>query len=198
MIPLIDLLKRGNAPQHRTFADVLLVQAWRAAWLVNAVALATQPYRPTERRPLGAIVDRLQRGFEPEARLNRGQVLFAVAADAATRAIDDDFGTALAALTFVAMSWQKRNDPPSVEARVDAVDASTIRIQIVNRTAMADSAAVRLLQGASEIPAGDPRIAIAIEASQAYVHHHGGRFDVAPIGNRGSVIQASVTTALTD
>ena len=26
MMPLIDLLKRGNAPQHGTFADVLLVR----------------------------------------------------------------------------------------------------------------------------------------------------------------------------
>jgi hypothetical protein len=198
MIPLIDLLKRGNAPQHRTFADVLVVQAWRAAWLVNAVALATQPYRPTERRWLGAIVDRLERGFEHEARLNGGQVSFAVAADAASRAVDDHFGTALAALTFVAMSWQKRNDPLSVEVRVDAVAASTIKVQIVNRTAMADPAALQLIHGASGTPAGEPRIAIAIEAAQSYVHRHGGHFDVTPIGSRGSVIQTSVTTALTD
>jgi hypothetical protein len=198
MIPLIDLLKRGNAPQHGTFADVLLVQAWRAAWLVNAVALATQPYRPTERRLLGAIVERLQRAFEQETRLNRGQVSFSVAADAASRAVDNHFGTALAALAFVALSWQKRNDPPTVEARVDAVDASTIKIQVVHRTATADPAALHLIEGASGTPAGDPRIAIAIEAARSYVHHYGGRFDVTPIGNRGSVIQASVTTPLTD
>jgi hypothetical protein len=85
-----------------------------------------------------------------------------------------------------------------VEARVDAVDASTIKIQVVHRTATADPAALRLIEGASGTPDGDPRIAIAIEAARSYVHHYGGRFDVTPIGNRGSVIQASVTTPLTD
>jgi hypothetical protein len=198
MIPLIDLLKRGNASQHGTFADVLLVQAWRAAWLVNALALATQVYRAAERRALGAVVDRLVHGFAKEARLTQGHVSFAVAPEAASRAVDDHFGTAVAALTFVAMSWQKRNDPLAVEVRVDSVDASTISVQIVNRTATADAAVLRLIQGDTGAPAGDPRIGIAIAAARSYVHHYGGRVDVRAIGARGSVIQTSVTTALAD
>lgn len=189
MAPVIDLLRRTDILQHRTFADVLYVQAWRAAWLANAAVIATQPYSAAPPAALRVIVERLRSALEREARLSRLHVEFSMTADAASALSDEHLETVLAAMIFIAADAQKHGDPARIEVLVEALPDAFIKLQIVQRAARVSQDAARCLRSGGALSTDDARLVAAAMAVRAYVAHHGGTVDVMPMGRLGSVVR---------
>jgi hypothetical protein len=193
MTPLLDMLRRpgGADPfQLRTIVDLLQAQAWRAAWLANASALAAQPYRPAQSRTVGAAVDRVTAAFEREARLTRMQLEVAISPDAARIEFDEQLATAIAALILVTLSWMPHCDAPRIEVRADALTGRTLKLQVVQRAVPAPDDAARYFRSVDPLRPPDPRIATAVAAARTFFAQHGGTLEITPIGGSGTVIQA--------
>jgi len=193
MSPLLDLLRRpggADAFQLRTIVDLLQAQAWRAAWLASATALAAQPYRAAQARTVGAAVERVKAAFEKEARLTRMQLETAISPDAAKIEFDEQIGTAIAALILITLSWMPHCDSPRIEVRADALTGRTLKLQIVQRAAPTPEDAPRYFRAVDPLRPADPRVATAVAAARGFFAQHGGTLEITPIGGSGTVIQA--------
>jgi ParB/Sulfiredoxin domain len=101
---------------QKTAVDLVAAQAWRTAWVANAVTLGLGEQRPARRaRQLDSIVDRVVQGFEPELRLCGGQLQTNIAASAA---IDGALGElALTGAILATLSQLEEFIEPSIEVR---------------------------------------------------------------------------------
>jgi hypothetical protein len=112
------LLRRpaGGFVFQKTAVDLVAAQAWRTAWVANAVTLGLGEQRPARRaRQLDSIVDRVAQGFEPELRLCGGQLQSNIAASAA---IDGALGElALTGAILTTLSQLEEFTEPSIEVR---------------------------------------------------------------------------------
>jgi hypothetical protein len=101
---------------QKTAVDLVAAQAWRTAWVANAVTLGLGEPRPARRaRQLDSIVDRVAQGFEPELRLCGGQLQTNIAASAA---IDGALGElALTGAILATLSQLEEFIEPSIEVR---------------------------------------------------------------------------------
>jgi hypothetical protein len=101
---------------QKTAVDLVAAQAWRTAWVANAVTLGLGEQRPARRaRQLDSIVDRVAQGFEPELRLCGGQLQTNIAASAA---IDGALGElALTGAILATLSQLEEFIEPSIEVR---------------------------------------------------------------------------------
>jgi ParB/Sulfiredoxin domain len=112
------LLRRpsGGFVFQKTAVDLVAAQAWRTAWVANAVTLGLGEQKPARRaRQLDSIVDRVAQGFEPELRLCGGQLQTNVAASAA---IDGALGElALTGAILATLSQLEEFVEPSIEVR---------------------------------------------------------------------------------
>jgi len=178
--------------QHRVAADFIQAQAWRAAWVANATAaIVSQP--PASRvTSLGAIVDRVKAGFEPESRLTRLQLDCSVSADAAGFAFDDDLGAiALAGCVFATITWLEGIGEPRVEMRADAPSPRTLKIEVVQRAAAIPSETARYLRERVQMPSTDLMVALGLLAAKSFAVQNNGAVELTPIAGGGSIIQST-------
>jgi hypothetical protein len=115
---------------QKTAVDLVAAQAWRTAWVANAVALGLGEQRPARRaRQLDSIVDRVAQGFEPELRLCGGQLQTNIAASAA---IDGALGElALTGAILATLSQLEEFIEPSIEVRSTTTDKDFVVVEVL-------------------------------------------------------------------
>jgi hypothetical protein len=126
------LLRRpsGGFVFQKTAVDLVAAQAWRTAWVANAVTLGLCEQRPARRaRQLDSIVDRVAQGFEPELRLCGGQLQTNIAASAA---IDGALGElALTGAILATLSQLEEFIEPSIEVRSTMSDKDFVVVEVL-------------------------------------------------------------------
>lgn len=164
--------------QYRVGADLIQAQAWRAAWLSGAAAVAAGHPCESAAKPIGSIFDRVRTGVEAEARLARLQIDWSVAPEAACCTLDDDLGAiAVTGCLFATLSWMEGLEEPHVEVRADAPNPRTLRIEVVQR----------MIPVSAEIA----RSALGLLTVKSLAAQHGGTVEFTVIGSRGSVIRST-------
>jgi ParB/Sulfiredoxin domain len=115
---------------QKTAVDLIAAQAWRTAWVANAVTLGLGEQRPARRaRQLDSIVDRVAQGFEPELRLCGGQLQTNIAASAA---IDGALGElALTGAILATLSQLEEFIEPSIEVRSTTSDKDFVVVEVL-------------------------------------------------------------------
>lgn len=115
---------------QKTAVDLVAAQAWRTAWVANAVTLGLGEQRPARRaRQLDLIVDRVAQGFEPELRLCGGQLQTNIAASAA---IDGALGElALTGAILATLSQLEEFIEPSIEVRSTTTDKDFVVVEVL-------------------------------------------------------------------
>jgi hypothetical protein len=115
---------------QKTAVDLVAAQAWRTAWVANAVTLGLAEQRPARRaRQLDSIVDRVAQGFEPELRLCGGQLQTNIAASAA---IDGALGElALTGAILATLSQLEEFIEPSIEVRSTTSDKDFVVVEVL-------------------------------------------------------------------
>jgi hypothetical protein len=115
---------------QKTAVDLVAAQAWRTAWVANAVTLGLGEQRPARRaRQLDSIVDRVVQGFEPELRLCGGQLQTNIAASAA---IDGALGElALTGAVLATLSQLEEFIEPSIEVRSTTSDKDFVVVEVL-------------------------------------------------------------------
>jgi hypothetical protein len=115
---------------QKTAVDLVAAQAWRTAWVANAVTLGLGEQRPARRaRQLDSIVDRVSQGFEPELRLCGGQLQTNIAASAA---IDGALGELVLTGAILATLCQLEEFvEPSIEVRSTAADKDFVVVEVL-------------------------------------------------------------------
>ena len=126
------LLRRSSSGFvfQKTAVDLVAAQAWRTAWVANAVTLGLGQQRPARRaRQLDSIVDRVSQGFEPELRLCGGQLQTNIAASAA---IDGALGElALTGAILATLSQLEEFIEPSIEVRSTTSDKDFVVVEVL-------------------------------------------------------------------
>jgi hypothetical protein len=126
------LLRRSSSgfAFQKTAVDLVAAQAWRTAWVANAVTLGLGEQRPARRaRQLDSIVDRVAQGFEPELRLCGGQLQTNIAASAA---IDGALGElALTGAILATLSQLEEFIEPSIEVRSTTSDKDFVVVEVL-------------------------------------------------------------------
>ncbi len=126
------LLRRSSSGFvfQKTAVDLVAAQAWRTAWVANAVTLGLGEQRPARRaRQLDSIVDRVAQGFEPELRLCGGQLQTNIAASAA---IDGALGElALTGAILATLSQLEEFIEPSIEVRSTTSDKDFVVVEVL-------------------------------------------------------------------
>ncbi len=126
------LLRRSSSGFvfQKTAVDLVAAQAWRTAWVANAVTLGLGEQRPARRaRQLDSIVDRVSQGFEPELRLCGGQLQTNIAASAA---IDGALGElALTGAILATLSQLEEFIEPSIEVRSTTSDKDFVVVEVL-------------------------------------------------------------------
>jgi ParB/Sulfiredoxin domain len=126
------LLRRSSSGFvfQKTAVDLVAAQAWRTAWVANAVTLGLGQQRPARRaRQLDSIVDRVAQGFEPELRLCGGQLQTNIAASAA---IDGALGElALTGAILATLSQLEEFIEPSIEVRSTTSDKDFVVVEVL-------------------------------------------------------------------
>src|SRR5262245_9797176 len=115
---------------QKTAVDLVAAQAWRTAWVANAVTVGLGHQRPARRaRQLDSIVDRVAQGFEPELRLCGGQLQTNIAASAA---IDGALGElALTGAILATLSQLEEFIEPSIEVRSTTSDKEFVVVEVL-------------------------------------------------------------------
>ena len=185
---LVDVLELANHPfQQRAAADFLKAEAWRATWLANAAAILSNAPSTSRILTVGRTLDRIRTGFEPEMRLAKLHLEMTTAPDAADVSCDERFGTIVTGLILATLSWLRGSESPRIEVRVDAPSSQSLRLQMVQRVAVAPS------HVAAAAPAADLTETIAFACARAFAAIQAGTLDIGPLGQRGSLIQLVVT-----
>jgi hypothetical protein len=180
---LTDVLELANHPyQHRAAADFLKAETWRAAWLVNAAAIASNGQTAGRALTVGRALDRVRSGFEPEIRLAKLQLEITSAPECSDLPCDERFSTIVTGLVFATLAWMQGCDSPRIEVRVDSPSAQTLRLQMVQRVAPVPPAA-------HDAAAGSLTEAIALTSARAFAASLAGNFEIAPVGQRGALVQ---------
>lgn len=181
---LTDVLELANHPyQHRTAADFLKAETWRAAWLVNAGAIVSNAAASGRLLTVSRALDRVRSGFEPEMRLAKLQLDVTATSDTGDLPCDERLSTIVTGLTFATLSWLHGCDSPRIEVRVDSPSAQMLRMQMVQRIAPPPAYAY------SAAPAGSLTETIALACARAFAASHDGSFEIGPVGQRGAVMQ---------
>jgi hypothetical protein len=183
---LADVLELATNPfQHRAAADFLKAEAWRAAWLVSAAAIAAKQAPSARPLSVGRALDRVRLGFEPEMRLAKLQLEFGVAAEASDVQCDEDLCTVTTGLVLASLSWLHGWETPRIEVRADAPASTLLRLQIVQRLvpppAVAGAASVDLTE------------TIAFAAADRFASARSGSVEVGAAGTRGTLVQLVIT-----
>jgi ParB-like nuclease family protein len=187
---LVDVLELASHPfQQRAAADFLKAEAWRATWLVNAAAIIANATSTSRILTVGRALDRVSSGFEPEMRLAKLHLDMTTAPDAVDINCDERFGTIVTGLILATLSWLRGCESPRIEVRVDALSPQSLRLQMVQRLAPAPSHV-----NAAGQP-GDLTETIAFECARAFAASQAGAVEVAPVGQRGALIQLLFTTS---
>jgi hypothetical protein len=177
----------------RVSADLLQAQTWRAAWLVSST-LAVRPGPSSRARSLSSILDRVKTGFEAEARLTRLRLDGSVAPSAAALNLDEELGvTMLTGCVLATLSWLGEIDEPRVDIRIVSPNQRAVRIEVVQRLVAAPPDAVNAFREPSLGRSGDLTAWLAVQAVKAIASRLGGSADFTPIGDRGTVIQVSLS-----
>jgi hypothetical protein len=178
--------------QHRVAADLMVGQAWRAAWLARATALGLGESIESRSKPLDRVFEAVQAGFEAEARVTALQLDFTIAPNAASIPVDEDFAVlAISGGIFATLAWLRDADDPRVEVHADVPHPHALKIEIVQRTASLPIERLEALQDPCAVDAGDFMAAVGLQAVKAFATESGGAFHVSPIGSRGTLIQAT-------
>jgi hypothetical protein len=187
---LVDVLELASHPfQQRAAADFLKAEAWRATWLANAAAIISNAPSTNRILTVGRALDRVGSGFEPEMRLAKLRLDMSTAPDAVDINCDERFGTIVTGLILATLSWLRGCESPRIEVRVDALSPQSLRLQMVQRLAPAPS----YVNAAAQ--ASDLTETIALECARAFAASQAGTVDIAPVGQRGALIQLVFTTA---
>jgi len=180
--------------QHRVAVDFIQAQAWRTAWLAGATTLVLTPPHAGRVSSLSAIVDRVKAGFEPERRLTRLQLDVSVAPAAATFTLDEDSAiTALSGAVFATLAWLEGVEEPRIEVRADVPAVRTVKIEVVQRSAVVPSDAGRYLREPGQVPAADLAVALGLLGAKSLAVQHGGTIEFTSIAAGGSIIQMTLT-----
>jgi len=180
--------------QHRVAVDFIQAQAWRTAWLAGATTLVLTPPHAGRVSSLSAIVDRVKAGFEPERRLTRVQLDVSVAPAAANFALDEDSAiTALSGAVFATLAWLEGVEEPRIEVRADVPAVRTVKIEVVQRSAVVPSDAGRYLREPGQVPAADLAVALGLLGAKSLAVQHGGTIEFTSIAAGGSIIQMTLT-----
>jgi hypothetical protein len=183
---LADVLELASNPfQHRAAADFLRAEAWRAAWLVCAAAIAADVQPVARMVSLPRALDRVRAAFEPEARLARLQLDFSTTPDVADAQCDEQFGTVVSGLLFATLAWMEGSDASRVDVRVDAPSPQVLRLQIVQRAAPPPLQPAARFEGAGQ----QLTESMAFSAARAFTAARGGSVEVSALGGRGAVVQ---------
>ena len=175
--------------QRRVAADLMQAQAWRARWLALATSVGVAEAAEAA-KPLNCVLDRIQQGFEAEARLTSLSLDVSVAPSAGSFPVDDQRAMlAIAGGIFTTLSWMQGVDAPRVEVHAEAPNPRTLKIEIVQRLAPLPAGAVRALE--------DPATANLTAAAgwlamNTLVSTQGGSVETSPVRGRGSVILLTV------
>jgi ParB-like chromosome segregation protein Spo0J len=183
-----------RAFQHRVAVDFIQAQAWRTAWLASATTLVLTPPHAGRVAALSAIVDRVKAGFEPERRLTRLVLDTSIAPAVANFAVEDESAaTALSGAVFATLAWLEGVEEPRIELRADAPAARTVKIEVVQRTAVVSAEAGRYLREPGQVPATDLAVALGLLGAKSLAVQHGGTVEFTPITGGGSIIQFTLT-----
>jgi hypothetical protein len=175
--------------QRRVAADLMQAQAWRARWLARATSVGVAEAAEAS-KPLNCVLDRIQQGFEAEARLTSLSLDVSVAPSAGSFPVDDERAMlAIAGGIFTTLSWMQGVEAPRVEVHAEAPNPRTLKIEIVQRMAPLPAGAVRALE--------DPATANLTAAAgwlamNTLVSTQGGSVETSPVRGRGSVILLTV------
>ena len=176
--------------QRRVAVDLMQAQAWRATWLARAASLAVGDPPEGSLKPLNCVLDRIQTGFEAEARLTGLHLDVSVATNAASFPLDDDRGLlAIGGGIFTTLSWLQGVDKPRVEVHAEAPNPRLLKIEIVQRLAAIPADAARSLQdpATSELAAS-----LGWLAMNSLVSAQGGSVETSAVRGRGSVIRLTI------
>jgi ParB-like nuclease family protein len=176
--------------QRRVAVDLMQAQSWRAAWLARAASLAVGDPPEGSLKPLNCVLDRIQTGFEAEARLTGLHLDVSVATNAASFPLDDDRGLlAIGGGIFTTLSWLQGVDKPRVEVHAEAPNPRLLKIEIVQRLAPIPADAARTLQdpATSELAAS-----LGWLAMNSLVATQGGSVETTAVRGRGSVIRLTI------
>jgi hypothetical protein len=181
----------GDVFSQRVAGDLIQAQTWRAAWLSKAALIAGFPDRDSQVKPLGVILDRVKAGFDPQAKLTRLHLDWAIASAAAPIALDEDLTkAAISGCLFATLGWVEGCEEPRAEVRADVPNPRTVRVEIVQRMAPVPDDAARYLREPGVPPAGrDLMTALGLSTAAAVTARYGGAAELTAIGGRGSVIR---------
>jgi hypothetical protein len=178
--------------QHRVAADLIVAQAWRAAWLARATAVGLGEPIESRPRPLDRVFEAVRAGFEAEARVTALHLDVTVAPAAASIPVDEDFAVlAISGGIFATLAWLGDADEPRIEVHADVPHPHALKIEIVQRKTSIASEALEALEDPCTVGAGDFMVAVGLQAVRAFAAESGGTVHVSPIGGRGTLIQAT-------
>lgn len=186
-------LRGGLSPalHNRVSSDLIQAQAWRAAWFLSA-ATVTRAGNVIRSRPVGAILDRVKAGFEPEARLTRLRLDCSLASNAAAVTMDEDLGTTVVTGCVLAtLSWLEGIEEPRIDVRVGSPNQRTVRIEVVQRLVPAPPDLAHYFKEPGFVRSGDVTAWLAVQTVKSIAAHHGGSADFTSIGDRGTVLQST-------
>ncbi len=182
---LADVLELASNPfQHRTAADFLKAEAWRAAWMAGAAGIIATGAEPAPAVNLARLIDRVRTGFEAEMRLTKLQLEFLVAPEAAEASCDEPFTTIVTGFIFSTLGWMKGCEWPRIEVRVDVPSTHTLRLQVVQRAAPPPANA-----GSEGDSAQDLVERMAFQAARLFAAERAGSVDVTSAGPRGALMR---------
>jgi hypothetical protein len=189
---LIQAGPSGASLQQRVAVDLVQSQAWRAAWLAHATSVATGARRTGRPKRIGAIIERVAAGFDAESRLTGLRLDCSVSPNAAASTLDEDLGfVAVMGCILATLSSVESAEGARVEVRADAVQAGTLRVEVVQRIAPVAPETVRMFEDPVSARLTDLTFTIAVLALKAVAAAHSGTADFMPINGRGGVIRAT-------
>ena len=182
----------ANQPHARVALDLVQSQAWRAAWLAHAGAVATGPRRIARSRRIGAIIERVAAGFEPECRLTGLQLDCSIAPNAAALVFDDDLGgVAVTGCILATLACFDGEEARRVEVRADALQPGLLRLEVAQRAVPVLADTVRMFDDPSSARSADLTFTLAALAVKAVAGMYAGTADLMAINGRGGVVRAT-------
>jgi len=189
---LLQTAPTSSPLQARVALDLVQSQAWRAAWLAHATAVATGPRRTGRSKRIGSIVEHVAAGFEPESRLTGLQIECSTSPSAAAFTLDDDLGiVAVMGCILTTVCCFDGADGARVEVRADALQQGVLRIEVVQRAVPVLPETIRMFDDPLSARVTDLTFTIAALAVKAVTSMHGGTADFMAINGRGGVIRAT-------
>jgi hypothetical protein len=162
---------------RRANIDVVLAQAWRAAWLLRAMAVLDNTHRGHQRpRPLGFILTEVCERLAAEARLS-GFALTVHASDwNAPVAVDESaLVTGLTGAVFGTLGLVARTDGVTIRLSASALAGELRSVEVVQEEVMvAPSIAGRFFDPLWPERPGGWVAGLGASTARAVAQHHGG------------------------